>query len=253
MTTISPDVGAHLRRTNLIFGLVHLASGVAMIALSSGFTLPITTTFLDGPPGGEVSPDRLVTQFEVRLGWATAGFVFISALFHLIIVTVGWRKYCDEIAHERNRFRWVEYSLSSSLMIVLIAQLTGISDIAALIGIAGVNVAMILFGWLMEVANPPDRTSTWWTPFGFGCIAGAVPWIAIAIYLVGPGADVPGFVYGIFVSIFVLFNCFAINQLLQYRRNGRWARYVFGEQVYVWLSLIAKSALAWQIFANTQI
>jgi hypothetical protein len=57
-------------------------------------------------------------------------------------------------------------------------------------------------------------------------------------------------VYGIFVSIFVLFNCFAVNQLLQYRRAGRWADYLFGERIYVWLSLGAKSALAWQIFAN---
>ena len=52
------------------------------------------------------------------------------------------------------------------------------------------------------------------------------------------------------MSIFVLFNCFAVNQLLQYRGTGRWADYVFGERIYVWLSLTAKSPLAWQIFAN---
>ena len=65
-----------------------------------------------------------------------------------------------------------------------------------------------------------------------------------------PARTVPNFVYGIFVSIFVLFNCFAVNQLLQYRAIGRWADYLFGERIYVWLSLTAKSLLAWQIFAN---
>lgn len=34
-------------------------------------------------------------------------------------------------------------------MIVVIALLPGIQDLAALLAIAGVNVAMNLFGWLM--------------------------------------------------------------------------------------------------------
>lgn len=246
---LSGDAERRLRLTNGVFGIAHLVSGIAMVALSNDFSLPVTTNFLEGPPGQGVG--ELTVQFDVRLGWATAGFLFLSALFHLIVVTIGWDTYRNEIRHHRNRFRWVEYSLSSSLMIVLIAQLTGISDLSALIAIAGVNAAMILFGWLMEVANPADRTSTWWTPFNFGCIAGVVPWLAVGVYLLGPGGDVPGFVYGIFVSLFLLFNCFAVNQVLQYRGNGRWSDYVFGEQVYVWLSIIAKSVLAWQIFANT--
>jgi hypothetical protein len=67
------------------------------------------------------------------------------------------------------------------------------------------------------------------------------------------GEGPPTFVYGILVTIFVLFNIFALNQWLQYRRVGRWADYVYGETVYIVLSLVAKSALAWQIFANTLI
>jgi hypothetical protein len=58
-------------------------------------------------------------------------------------------------------------------------------------------------------------------------------------------------VYAIFVSLFVFFNSFALNQVLQYRQAGPWRDYMFGEYVYVALSLIAKSALAWQVFANT--
>ena len=83
----------------------------------------------------------------------------------------------------------------------------------------------------------------------FGCIAGAVPWVTIAIYLIG-AAQPPGFVYGIFVSIFVFFNCFAVNQWLQYRQVGRWGDYITGERTYIALSFIAKSLLAWQIYAN---
>ena len=43
----------------------------------------------------------------------------------------------------------------------------------------------------------------------------------------------------------------ALNQYLQYRRVGPWRDYLFGERVYIALSLTAKSLLAWQVFANT--
>jgi hypothetical protein len=110
---------------------------------------------------------------------------------------------------------------------------------------------MILFGWLQERYEEPGGHG--WMPFAFGCVAGVVPWIAIGVYLVSPGSDAspPGFVYAIYVSLFVFFNAFAVNQLLQYRRTGPWREYLFGESAYVALSLVAKSALAWQVFAGT--
>ena len=113
---------------------------------------------------------------------------------------------------------------------------------------------MILFGWLMELLNQ-HTSRTNWTPYWFGVFAGAVPWIAIGIYLFGAGSGSgggpPTFVYFIFGSIFLFFNVFAVNMLLQYKRMGRWRDYAYGERVYILFSLTAKSALAWQVFAGT--
>jgi hypothetical protein len=39
--------------------------------------------------------------------------------------------------------------------------------------------------------------------------------------------------------------------VLQYKKVGKWADYLYGERVYIVLSLVAKSALAWQIFGGT--
>ena len=64
-------------------------------------------------------------------------------------------------------------------------------------------------------------------PFFFGCLAGAVPWIVIAVSLAARTAR-RRFVYGIIVSLFVLFNVFAVNMVLQYRKVGRWRDYLFG-------------------------
>ena len=244
-------VAASLRRDNALAGLAHLVQAMVVTVLATSFALPVTASYLQGPPGTPTQDP--VTLFEIPTGAAVAGFLALSALAHALVCTVWWRRYLTDLERSRNPARWVEYSISSSLMIVLIAQLVGISDIAALLALFGVNAAMILFGWLQERYEEPGGHG--WLPFSFGCIAGIVPWLAISVYLLSPGsassATPPGFVYGIFISLFVFFNVFALNQWLQYRARGRWWDYLFGERIYILLSLTAKSALAWQVFAGT--
>jgi hypothetical protein len=241
-----------LRRYNFLMGLVHLAQGAAVLALSNDFALPVHATFMQGPPGQE--PPRLEHLFDLRIGPAVAAFLFISAAAHLLLVLPGvfdW--YRRNLERQRNDARWIEYSVSASLMVVLIAMLTGIGDVAALVALFGVNAAMIFFGLVQEHTERPGEGRL--LPFWLGCIAGAVPWAAIGIYLLTPGTpgEPPGFVYAIYVSLFLFFNVFALNMWLQYRRVGPWRSYLFGEAVYVFLSLAAKSALAWQVFASTLI
>ena len=245
--TVNPP--ARLRSLNLAAGIAHLAQAIAFVLIAEPVSLDVTSTFATGQPGEPVTGDRLDVLFSYELAPAVALFSLLSAAFHLLIASPwGWRPYAAELQHAQNRFRWVEYSLSASLMIVLIAGITGISDVAALVALFGVNMAMILFGWLMETTNEPGPDVSW-MPFVFGCVAGAFPWLAIGVYLFG-AADPPGFVYAIFVSLFLFFNCFAINQWLQYRQIGRWRDYLTGERTYIVLSFVAKSALAWQIYAN---
>jgi hypothetical protein len=231
-------------------GVLHLVQGLAILALSNDFSLPVYATFMKGPPGD--APPQLDMLFDLRIGPIVASFVFISALAHFVLVSPGGFKwYSRNLAQSRNDARWIEYSISASIMIVLIAMLTGIGDIAALVALFGVNASMIFFGLVQEHYARPGQGSL--LPFWLGCIAGAVPWVAIGIYFVSPGtaANPPGFVYGIFISLFVFFNVFALNMWLQYKRIGPWRDYLFGERAYVLLSLTAKSALAWQVFFPT--
>jgi hypothetical protein len=238
----------NLRAWNLGLTVLHAAQAVLVVALAGSFAIGVTISLPTGPPGAAPAAPELL--FDVPVGAAVAVFLAMAALDHLLTATVLRTRYEVGLAAGINRFRWIEYSFSATLMIVLISFYTGITGIAALIGIIGSNVAMILFGWLQESENPPGRTTTTMKPFWFGCIAGAAPWVAIGNNLFGADT-VPGFVYGIFFSLFVFFMSFALNQWLQYREVGRWRSYAFGEKAYLVLSLVAKSALAWQIFAGS--
>jgi hypothetical protein len=214
--------------------------------LTNDFALPVTATFISGPPGTMPGLHHL---FNIATGWGVFAFLLISATSLLVIASppvFPWYK--RNLLQNRNYGRWIEYFFSSSIMIVLIAQITGISDIAALLAIFGINACMILFGALQEKYEKPGQHG--WLPFWFGSFGGIIPWIAIVIYVWAPGLEAtpPGFVYGIIASLFVFFNCFAVNMVLQYRKAGPWRDYLFGEKVYIILSLTAKSLLAWQVF-----
>ncbi len=235
-----------LRIWNLVVGLILAAQAVLMAVLTNNFSLPVTASFITGPPGSEPEIHHL---FNIATGWGVFTFLAISAAALLLIASpLVFPWYKRNLLQNRNYGRWIEYFFSSSIMIVLIAQITGINDIAALIAIFGINACMILFGALQEKYENPGKPS--WLPFWFGSFAGAIPWIAIAIYVWAPGLNLspPGFVYGIIASLFVFFNCFAINMVLQYKKVGPWRDYLFGEKVYILLSLTAKALLAWQVF-----
>src|SRR5690606_27914316 len=142
------------------------------------FSLPVHATFMKGPPGE--SPPELDHLFDAPIGPLVAAFVFVSAIAHLTLILPGvhdW--YLRNLGRQRNDARWIEYTFSASIMIVLIAMLTGIGDIAALVALFGVNASMILFGLTQEHYAQPGSGRL--LPFWLGCIPGAVPWIAIAI------------------------------------------------------------------------
>jgi hypothetical protein len=243
-----------LRRFNAIMGVFHLAQFVLMLALSNDFALPITTLYLKfDRSSGDLLQD-LARSGELLIGPAIAVFLLMSALAHFSLATFGYGFYVRNLKRHINRARWYEYAVSSSLMIVIIAMLSGMYDLSSLILLFALNAMMILFGYMMELHNQTTQRTDW-TAFIFGCIAGIVPWITIFMYFVGAiqnaDTDIPDFVYAILVTLFLFFNSFAVNMVLQYLKVGRWKDYLFGERMYIVLSLFAKSALAWQIFFGT--
>ena len=243
-----------LRRFNLGMGFLHLIQGILMIVLSNDTTYPIYSNFLKFDLSQmALVPDPKIA-FELRFGPAVAVFLLLSAVAHFFLATIGYKLYVSNLQKGMNPVRFYEYALSSSVMIVLIGMLVGIYDLGAIILIFGINAMMNLFGIMMELHNQHTQKTNW-TSFTFGSIAGIIPWIVIVIYfmgsLAGEGGKPPAFVYAIIPTLFVFFNIFAINMVLQYKKVGRWKDYLYGERVYIILSLAAKTVLAWIIFAGT--
>ena len=248
-----------LFRWNATLSALHLVQGVAILAISFAkspvVTSPVVSTYLrfDETTRHLVTAQRAI--WDLPIGPAVALFFFMSAIAHFSMAFPARRWYEAHLARGQNPIRWIEYAFSSSVMIVVIAALAGVQEVGTLIAVFGANAAMIMFGWSMEIANE-GRERPQWLHYIFGCIAGAVPWVVIFVTILvsatEPGsAPIPGFVIAIFVTLFVAFNIFAINMVLQYGKIGRWRDYLYGERAYMLFSLVAKSLLAWQVFFGT--
>ena len=254
------DKLASLNKWNRTLAGVHFAQGIAIILLSKASSLPVTTNYL--------TIDTLATKalghpvlvpatrhlFDVNLAYLVAAFFFITALAHLIIATIYRPGYEANLKKGINKARWIEYGITASIMMVAIALLSGAYDLSLLITLFVLDFVMNMMGLVMEVHNQTTKKTSWLS-YVIGCIAGITPWIVFVIYVWGANVygsgHIPSFVYWIYVSMFLLFSSFAANMYMQYRRKGKWADYLYGEKVYMVLSLVAKSLLAWQIFFGT--
>jgi len=237
---VTPTQQRRLRRTNISLCFLHLAQGIVILILGSGFSALVTASYIGSSAEYRYEPRILL-----------ALFLFISAFCHLLISlprVFPW--YIRNLGRHINYVRWYEYSLSASVMIVVIASLCGITELVSLLGLFVLTAGMNLFGLIMELHNQ-STARTNWTAFIFGSILGVVPWAGILLYFVKSTPAPPTFVYAVVASLMFFYALFPLNMWLQYARKWRWKNYVWGEYGYMFLSLTAKSLLAWQVFAGT--
>ena len=247
-------VGKKLQKMNLIAGFIHLAqAGILFYIVNWSLKLPILTRFFDKTPEG-IMP---VAVKLVELPVALAGpiFLLLSAIFHFIIASPLYvRRYEQGISKGINPLRWWEYSLSSSVMLVVLLMLGGLLELPSVVFIFTLNFIMNMMGLMMERYNQlTDKTR--WLPFNIGVLAGIVPWLVGGLYFWVSTSNIadsiPGYAKLGFLLTFVFFNTFAVNMWLQYKKIGPWKDYVFGEKAYIILSLTAKSTLAWILVLGT--
>ncbi|MDQ3159189.1 MAG: heliorhodopsin HeR [bacterium] len=260
-TKVKEITYASLHKWNKALFVLHglQAAAITYFAYKAAFTVEVTTNFLTVDPavqaGGQgdflISATR--TLFDVNLGYLVAAFFVMSAVAHLLIATSYRKTYEANLEKGLNKARWAEYSLSASTMMVAIALLSGVYDASTLILIFVATAIMNLMGLLMEVHNQSTKVTNWLS-YKVGVLAGVLPWLVVGIYFLGANiygaGNIPTFVYAIYGTLFAFFNVFAINMYLQYKKKGKWANYLYGERTYMILSLVAKSALAWQVFTG---
>lgn len=248
-----------LNTLNAVLAAVFVLQGVAILLLSTGFTAPLTTSFLANDPLASQVAGHAVTVAatrhvgDVSLAWLVAAFLFILALMCALRAYLLRDYYERNLKNRFNPLRFIEYGVGVGVMIVVVALVSGVHDVTSLIMLFVLQVLSGLVWLGMERYDVSER-GYGWVAYWLGVAVSIVPWVVLAVYASSTlvyGSGVPTWVYAIYVSIFALLAATAVNLYLQRKQLKWWTDYQLGELVFMGLSLVAASALAWQVFAGT--
>jgi len=283
----------------LIHGLLALffyLQGVAQLIILSTLnnlelSIPIVHTYIvGGSPWNPTTIFVLEELFKVPLASLTITFILFTGTCHLgymLIFLVDnnskWKLIntsnkkskdleVDELDFKQRElsvsfWRWIEYSISSTLMILSIFNESGINDLYANITGGCCNVTMILCGIVVDKLLTKQDKSGAWEVFGLGCVSGLANWVAIftQIGILSVKGSVPGIVFAITIVIFLFFFTFAIHDFLIIYCSFNPSKHLscccicpaslmsgsdylnYKEMIFMWLSFISKSILSWLV------
>ncbi len=244
------------RTLNFIFAGIYAVQAALLIVLSKAVTVPVSTSYLSLDPllsqgGKPVLAPATRNLFELNLTYLIVIIVLIAAITHLIAATTYRKQYEAGLDNGFNKARWTAWGVAAPLLLTTIALVCGIYDISTLLAIIVLTFIATIMGSVMNKGNVKAKQVTWLS-FVVGCIVGFVPLLIISIYLWGAsvfGSGLPKAIYWIFASTLLFSFLFVVSSYLFYKKRGKWTDYLYAERVYMILSLVATTALVWQIFA----
>lgn len=210
---------------NKIACILHFSSFVAALVVSIIYASKSYLGVIDGLP-------------PYPLLWVDLPFPILTSFFHGIIgfYPKVQKMYVYYITKEnRNPFRWIEYSITATLMTWVILQLAGVSNIYLLVfcGIVG-NIALQAQGHLQEKIGSKS-----YIPTLIGWMIFSGQWTIILIhfsYLSSP----PWFVTSIIIGMFVFFFMFGYVQISSKSAYEQ-------DMMYLILSFTSKFYLTWNL------
>jgi hypothetical protein len=247
-----------LRKWNIAAAIFQFVQGAALFYLSAQADTDwyLYTNFPKTFDERDVAPDdfgrpgpKEIAGYSVT--WYSAVFILLSGLDHFVVSFPGFRGiYEYYIARHQNPFRWFEYAFSASLMRVMIAQLSGVTDVHILFGIFCLAATTMILGACHESVNAKARADGYrqnWFPFWAAWVPHLASWAIIFCYFLTAVSrgNPPAFVWAIVFILFALDATFAVLFWMQWAKICGFRDYVKGEIGFIILSFTAKSLLAW--------
>ncbi|MFM9918494.1 heliorhodopsin HeR [Lacisediminihabitans sp. H27-G8] len=242
--------GAHLRRISGLSGALLLIEAIALwLLLATAPTRVLLPIALDLA----ADPHRFVLV-HLDLGFGAVVLCLFVGVARLLAITPGiFPIYYAHMSRDRHPARWFEFAFSSSIVVFLVAQLNGITDIGTLVLSYAATSAMTLF-FVLEERTPRPATERM-LPLWFGAAIGIVPWGVIALHqIAGLLVGQPPSGLGRVITLVMLgfsFAFFIVHWLFIVRRREQRgidsARPSAGEAVHILLSLVSTSVFAWLV------
>jgi hypothetical protein len=252
-----------LKIWNMVMGFIHLTAAGALLGIILSQPNSIVTPLYEVVSSVSVKNSSSSQQLNVNfvtkqnqswnLPYLIVAFFAITSIAHFFYASDIDGFYSCSIASESsNGFRWIEYAITSTLMILVVAILSGIRDVATLAIMAAANVVIMLSGRQIELAlkqnlrsqgyNP--NANKWMFSFVSAWLLFSVIWFLILFSFgkriseaTNAGASIPYWIWLVQIPTFLFFASFGIINLVQICSKKK---YEFFELTYIIFSLISK-------------
>jgi hypothetical protein len=280
---------------HLVAGVAHFVSFVTIYVLvfatGSDWTIPVVVRYaLWTRPNefakcnADTNPCSIVQRtdvlFDASLGTLVGIFSLLSTFTHAEHVFVilfrrpvglfnGITNRLKNPLNYSNFERWLEYSLSASVMLVIVAALCGLASLYDMLWVSANTFAVMWFGYAVETARNQRSQVIFYVA---ACVTHTLVWVPIVIaFELGTNkSDAPPEVKAIVYCMVALFSCFGVVPFFQFRlwevfrrqgngyavldkdeqMNAQNTRNRQAEYTYIALSLAAKLVLTWLVYAG---
>jgi hypothetical protein len=196
----------------------------------------------------EIKPQSLIILL--------VAFTVITGTFHMMYrFNVG--NYTEKVLGGTNPLRWIEYSITATIMIFVIALSSGVYSLDSQVLIVASCFCCMLCGLVAESMEGTFAMKLLVTSIGWGLLIASYGVIFRRFYSLDEDADEnkkpPGFVYAIVWGMFVMFSSFGVIHMVHLfmkrngidsKRNGQF------EMAYTVNSMVSKTLLVGLLFGG---
>lgn len=255
-------------KLNYVLAGIHAAAAVAVYLLLRGVSdpdyLPLTPNRSKIVEGAVDTFDNVLENVgsPISVPNAIVMFYAVTAFTHLVYANFWRTGYLKAIDEKHNPVRWIEYSISATIMIYIVCLTVGVRDVTALIPIIGANIGTMFTGYMAEEAirKYDFEAALRSIVLGWGlqiAIFGSIfmKFIhtlgdvnAIVDGVTGERKyKIPGFVYFVLIPTFLYYTSFGVVAILwymnaknSYEKTGSLPSFEGTEKWYLYLSLFSK-------------
>lgn len=235
---------------------IHTISGIMAILFGNGVISDVNSNI------ALTRQKYLDRRVSIQEETNTVNLFYLIAIFSLITGVAHGIYFMDNVNHPYKEsplsvsYRFLEYSLSAPIMMVVIAVLVGVTNNIALLSISGLVATTMLFGYIEEECVKTDTLRQFWSPWLLGFVPFAFCVVAVlwsyTSAVIDSADQVPGFVHGIIATQIILFSSFGFVQgyyitlpSLRGQKSLDAKRVREMDGAYHLLSLTAKMLLVW--------
>jgi|LGOV01.1.fsa_nt_gb hypothetical protein len=259
---IRPDSFGKIRRFNLLLGLGYFAQGIFMLAAALVINdikiiKPLLySSYMNWNTGNSSNgwqgflENTLEVVKEVPIALLISIVLLISGVIYFALVNYKISSsYNSDLQTGLNKFRWIDYSITTSITLMFVAMLFGINDITSLVFLIFIAFSSNIMFMVMEILKKLDGGTRWFF-FIMGTIIQGGALLMIFLYQKNNGAPevITSMMTGFLIAQIAFFVLTLLITVLKQLDVWKFKDGMFVERAYSLTAFLYKSAFTWMFF-----